>query len=75
MTRTVDEVVAAIDAAVEGRCAGPGCGRLITFTSPSAWWCSPECMEAWHINACGGDVRPPFGVADAGEAGTHRSAA
>ena len=31
--------------------------------------------RAERLNACGGDVRPPFGVADAGEAGTHRSAA
>lgn len=31
--------------------------------------------RADRLNACGGDVRPPFGVADAGEAGTHRSAA
>jgi len=30
--------------------------------------------RAERLNACGGDVRPPFGVADAGEAGTHRSA-
>jgi putative transposase len=35
-------------------------------------------LAAWRaerLNACGGDVRPPFAVADAGEAGTHRSAA
>ena len=31
--------------------------------------------RAERLNACGGDVRPPFGVADAVEAGTHRSAA
>lgn len=31
--------------------------------------------RAERLNACGGNVRPPFGVADAGEAGTHRSAA
>ena len=31
--------------------------------------------RAERLNACGGDVRPSFGVADACEAGTHRSAA
>ncbi|MEV4529663.1 transposase [Streptosporangium sp. NPDC049304] len=31
--------------------------------------------EAETLNACGGDVRPPFAVADAGEAGSHRGAA
>ena len=31
--------------------------------------------RAERLNACGGDVRPPFGVADAGEAGSRRGAA
>lgn len=45
--RTVD-VVGRIDAAVEGRCAGPGCTAPITAGSPSAWWCSQACQEAWQ---------------------------
>lgn len=31
-----------IDAAVEDRCAGPGCTAPITAGSPSAWWCSHD---------------------------------
>jgi hypothetical protein len=46
--RATDDVLARIDAAVQGRCAGPGCGSLITARSPSAYWCSEECYDAYH---------------------------
>lgn len=42
------DVLHQIDAAVDGRCVGPGCGIPLTADSPSAWWCSPECQAAWH---------------------------
>ena len=37
-----------IDAAVEGRCAGPGCGQILTERSVSAYFCGPTCQEVWN---------------------------
>lgn len=45
---TGPDILREIDATVEGRCAGPGYTAPITAGSPSAWWCSQDCQEAWQ---------------------------
>jgi hypothetical protein len=42
----VDEVLADVDAAAEGRCAC-GCGRAITARSPSAYYATAGCQHTW----------------------------
>lgn len=44
---TPEDILAAVDAAVEGRCAGPGCGQLLTERSASAYFCGQTCQELW----------------------------
>lgn len=45
--------LAAVDAAVEGRCAGPGCTATLTADNLSQWWCSPGCQESWQRREAG----------------------
>lgn len=63
--RTAGETLAAVDATMEGRCAGPRCGIPLTADSPSGWWCSPECQAAYHRQGTDrpGEVRGSTGVA------------
>jgi hypothetical protein len=44
--RATDQVVAGMDAAVDGECAC-GCRAAITPSSPSAYYASPECQQTW----------------------------
>lgn len=53
-----DATLAAVDAAVEGRCAG--CATPLDLDGPSAYWCSPACQDAWNRQQIG---RPSPGSA------------
>src|SRR5262245_58703060 len=43
----MSDILAAIDAAVEQRCAC-GCGEQLDPDGPSAWFVSPECQRRYH---------------------------
>lgn len=58
--RSPAETLAELDAAVEGRCAGPGCSAPLTERSKSAYFCGPVCQEEWTRRQAG---RPSPGSA------------